>query len=268
MKYIYALVDPTNNKIRYIGQTNNLTNRFRQHIKDTGKSHKVSWIKSLMCKNIKPIMKIIGLYDNHMINSMEMFWINYFKLCNCDLTNHTSGGGQNTSLSNELKINLSNYWKNRYNNGYINPRKGTKHSIETIEKIKLSNIGKKRSQQTCDNIGKSKKGMVHSDKTKLKMSKVRTGHITTAETRLKIKLANTGKKATLESRQKMSNIKIGKRTKKVIQIKDDIIINVFDSIKQATLKTNINNGHISSCCNNKRKTAGGFSWKYYDEVIK
>jgi hypothetical protein len=56
----------------------------------------------------------------------------------------------------------------------------------------------------------------------------------------------------------------GKNTKKntkVIQLDlQDNIINTFDSIKEAIQKTKVKN--ISSCCSGKRKTAGGFKWKY------
>lgn len=36
----------------------------------------------------------------------------------------------------------------------------------------------------------------------------------------------------------------------------------YDSLTIASQKTNINTGNIGQVCNNKRKTAGGFIWKY------
>ena len=36
----------------------------------------------------------------------------------------------------------------------------------------------------------------------------------------------------------------------------------FDSMTNAVLKTGINCSHISSCCKNERKSAGGYQWKY------
>jgi len=41
-------------------------------------------------------------------------------------------------------------------------------------------------------------------------------------------------------------------------------INRFDSIKNASLKTNISLGSIKNVLYNKQKTAGGFIWKYLD----
>ena len=42
---------------------------------------------------------------------------------------------------------------------------------------------------------------------------------------------------------------------------DGCFIESFVSIMEAKRQTGISNGHISECCNNKRKSAGGFLWK-------
>lgn len=56
-----------------------------------------------------------------------------------------------------------------------------------------------------------------------------------------------------------------KHRKKVIQISlSGKIINVWNSIIDAVKKTNTNYGDISACCKNKRKTAGGYIWKYLE----
>lgn len=44
------------------------------------------------------------------------------------------------------------------------------------------------------------------------------------------------------------------------------IINVYACILEATKKTKIHNGDIGQCCKGKLKTAGGYKWKYYNEV--
>ncbi len=50
--------------------------------------------------------------------------------------------------------------------------------------------------------------------------------------------------------------------KQIVQLKDNIIINTYNSLKEAHEKTNINIGHISECANNKRKSASGFTWDF------
>ena len=53
------------------------------------------------------------------------------------------------------------------------------------------------------------------------------------------------------------------RSKKVLQSNaDGYIINIFDSQLEASRKTGISNKNISSCCNNKRYSAGGFIWRF------
>lgn len=46
------------------------------------------------------------------------------------------------------------------------------------------------------------------------------------------------------------------------------IISLFNSIKEASLKTNIYYSNISRCCLGYQKTAGGFIWKYYKNTIE
>lgn len=44
------------------------------------------------------------------------------------------------------------------------------------------------------------------------------------------------------------------------------LIYIFNNLTEAEFKTGISHGNISNCCNGKRKTAGGFIWKYYDDI--
>lgn len=58
--------------------------------------------------------------------------------------------------------------------------------------------------------------------------------------------------------------KDNKNSKQVIQIKNGNIINVFDSITDASVLTVISLTSICRCCKGKFKHAGGFQWKYKD----
>lgn len=57
-----------------------------------------------------------------------------------------------------------------------------------------------------------------------------------------------------------------KTKKKVIQydLKGNLL-NEYESLNEAELKTNVKYQHISSCCRGKQKTAGGFKWRYKEE---
>lgn len=43
---------------------------------------------------------------------------------------------------------------------------------------------------------------------------------------------------------------------------------IFDSEKQAERELNIGVARISECCSGKNKTAGGYHWRYADEITK
>ena len=50
--------------------------------------------------------------------------------------------------------------------------------------------------------------------------------------------------------------------KKVIQLDlNDNVLNEFESMTQAEQETGASVSHISSCCNGKSKSAGGFKWR-------
>lgn len=50
--------------------------------------------------------------------------------------------------------------------------------------------------------------------------------------------------------------------KKVLMILNGEVINTFYGTGEASRQTGINNSHIASVCRGKRKTAGGYKWKY------
>lgn len=98
MYELYALLDPNNNKIRYIGYTSNPKNRLKEHIiSSIGKSrnnisHKSNWIKSLKRQDKEPIYKTLIVTNSlEEIKIIEIDYIKYFKNI-YNLTNNTKGG--------------------------------------------------------------------------------------------------------------------------------------------------------------------------------
>lgn len=58
------------------------------------------------------------------------------------------------------------------------------------------------------------------------------------------------------------------RARKVAQYdKQGNLIKIWEYIKQAADELGISHSHISACCRGKRKTCGGYVWKYYEEII-
>lgn len=52
----------------------------------------------------------------------------------------------------------------------------------------------------------------------------------------------------------------GWNARKIVAVKDGILLGVFSSSCDAERKTGISARNIRSCCNNKRKNAGGYMW--------
>ena len=66
-----------------------------------------------------------------------------------------------------------------------------------------------------------------------------------------------------ETRNKLSE----KSSKSVVQFtKDGKFVKIYKSARDVERKTGIKNNNIGSCCKGKRKSIGGYKWKYYEEV--
>lgn len=62
------------------------------------------------------------------------------------------------------------------------------------------------------------------------------------------------------------NEKLYPRKRKIKQYnKNNEYIKTWECISKAAKELNITEQHISACCRGKRKTAGGYTWKYADE---
>lgn len=65
------------------------------------------------------------------------------------------------------------------------------------------------------------------------------------------------------------NYDLCKQPKKVNQYNiNGEFIKQWKSIKEAKIKLNLKNAHISQVCQGQRKTAGGFIWKYATDKVK
>ena len=54
------------------------------------------------------------------------------------------------------------------------------------------------------------------------------------------------------------------RSKPVIQIKNNVVINIYGSAQEAQRATGVSNSKISLVCSGKRKHSGGYIWRFYN----
>ena len=145
----------------------------------------------------------------------------------------------------EFKRKLSEARKGQMT-GESNLFYGKQHSQETKNKISKNHANV--SGENNPNYGKQ---MSESQKEKLRQ--INIGKIISEETKNKISRAMKEKN--------------NPRAKMTIQYdKQGKIIKIWDYAKQASEELGINTNSITRCCRGEGKSAGGFYWKYLNDV--
>lgn len=93
------------------------------------------------------------------------------------------------------------------------------------------------------------------------------GRVISKETREKIAKSNSGKKRTEKTREKLRATHLGQEPHNIrAVVKLDLqgnFLEEYDSIAEAVRKNKkVNSTNIWRCCTERRKTAGGYMWKY------
>lgn len=105
---IYTLVNPTNGKVFYVGQTiSTLSNRLSSHIRDVRKNphwKKSKEIKKILDSGSRPlIQELATLHDftKEELRKTEQAWIDFYRIGHKDLTNlaDSASGGYGTRRS-------------------------------------------------------------------------------------------------------------------------------------------------------------------------
>ena len=139
----------------------------------------------------------------------------------------------------------------------------------------------KHSEETCRKISESKLGEKHPfygkhlpEETRRKMSEAQKGKVFSKEHRKKLSEAQRGEKHYRWGRsysdiekQRVSD-SVPKKGVAQIDITTNTIINTFNGVRIASRLTHVNNASISLCCNGKRHSAGGYIWKFIDQINK
>jgi hypothetical protein len=137
-KYIYALVDPETEEIRYIGKSIRPSERLANHINEPQSNcHRSHWLHSLKAKGLKPILLIIEeLSGNWPWQEAERYWIAFGHAQGWPLTNNTSGGDGVPDLPAATREKMRKVWL------------GRKHTPETLIKLSKASRGRRHSAES------------------------------------------------------------------------------------------------------------------------
>jgi len=145
--YIYALVDPENGDIRYIGKSIRPELRLKDHMNDVSNCHRSHWLQSLKKQGAKPDLLILEkIHGDWPWQHSERYWIARGRREGWPLTNNTSGGDGVPDLPLETRAKMRAVW-----------------------------TGRKHSPESCARIGDSKRGTKHKESTKKLMSMAHAG---------------------------------------------------------------------------------------------
>lgn len=139
--FIYILIDPRSNQIRYVGKSNNPRKRLSAHLYDRGRTYKANWVQLLVKENFKPILEIIDEVPISEWEFWEQHYISLYRSWGFDLKNMTIGGGEAPGM-----LNLKHSFKTKQ----LMRQKalGRIRTSESIDKQRLKLLGKQRPQES------------------------------------------------------------------------------------------------------------------------
>ena len=229
---IYMYINKINGK-RYIGQAKDFEIRHNTHVRKSANKTPIDRaIKKYGINNFEIIILKENVKNQCLLNLYECYYINKY----------------NTLINNDCGYNICNGGSNG------NPFYGkTEEEMREIKKH-MSESAKKKifTEEHRKNLCESKKGEKNHN----------YGKAMSEEQKQKISKSKKGQKLSNETRNKMSE------SKSITVIQYDInnnIIKIWKNAKEASIKLNLDDSSIRKCCNGKRKTCGGFIWKYYKE---
>jgi len=235
---IYALIDPRNNDIKYIGLTKrSLETRLLEHIsssKNTKKessTYKKRWVQSLLKLKLKP--SIILIEDRLTVDEAkkrEVYYISFYKL-EYKLTNLTEGG-----------------------DGTVGYKMSKKSRKKLGEKLKIILTGRSLSEEHKKNIGiASQRPCTESTKKKLRK-------------KAKKQWSNPELLNKMRGRTGINNPNYGGSKGAVCQLNyEGIVLNEYDCIGSASTALDINQKSLRGFINRGTRV-GEFIYKFKNDI--
>lgn len=229
---IYALIDPRNDRVRYIGWTSTtLEKRLYKHLLPSElkkKTHKNNWLNQLVCENLRPIIVEIEKVPYKDYQESERKWIAYYGREN--LTNGTDGGEgmlgwvpsedtrrklsetmkkkmESLELRENLRKKAIEQWGSEEDRLEMANTLSKSWSNDMKEKARIRGVERWKSEEFRSNIIEKLKGKFEGDKNpmfgrkrteeekqKISKSRIEKGIVLNEETKEKISQSNIGRK--------------------------------------------------------------------------
>ena len=218
--YIYCLVDPRSNLVRYIGKTINPKTRRYQHVckqSETEDNFRTKWLNSLLRLKLKPIFKILEICPLDQFEIRESYYISVYK---SKVTNgdETGQGNKNRSRIFLEKSNIPRkiVYQFDLNGEFIREWRSTREASRHLN-ISHGNISK-----CCNGIFKNANMYIFRYDRNSKIDPINNPNA---------------------------------QKKKVIEIdKNGLIIDQWDCLMDCSRQTGIDNGNLSRVCNGINKS--------------
>lgn len=221
--YIYAIHDPRDWTIRYVGKSDNPTARLRAHVQ---KARSMERIRRLMSEleglGLKLGLSILQTCSRSDWQKWERFWIATVRDSGADLLNIGPGGNGPVKVgarSVETRARISAALKGHGHSSATLAKiratlKGRTISPEWRAKISTGSKGIPKSPEAITKSGAARKGMKRSPEVRAKMGAARKGRQygpRSPETRAKISAAHKGKPLSEEHRALISAVQKGRK---------------------------------------------------------
>lgn len=275
MRYIYKLIDPTTNQIRYIGQTDNIKRRYNDHISSSlnknsssYNTHKSSWVRKVVNNNLFPIIEVVEECNSlEQSNIRERYYIEKLTNEGYKLTN--SYISDVTEFSLDTREKMSNARKGKTLEEIVGLEKSIELKEYYSERVKLNNPNKSNDPLVREKISNTLKEYFED-----KENHWAYGLKMTDEHNEKLRLAklnnpkNVGnrKPRTEEQKEKLRNSIRGTKIKRSEILQYDLDMNLvkeWESLREIErLDTTMSRSQIAKCCKGDKETYAGFIWKY------
>lgn len=275
MRFIYALKDPNTLEIKYIGQSNDIDRRYRDHIRKSlaktdceYNTYKSRWIRKIINKGYKPLLEIIEECDNlELSNIREKYYIEKLTNEGYKLTN--SHVLDVTECSKQTRNKISSSKKGKKLEEIVGEEKAKELKEYYSNRTKINNPNKSDDPEVREKISNTLKeyfsnpenhwayGRKMSDdhNEKLRLAKIDNP-----------KNVGNRKPRTEEQKEKLRKAITGRKVKRYPILQYDLEMNLIKEWKSLReierLEPTFSRAKVSQCCKGDKESYANFIWKY------